>query len=262
MTDIQKLDLGKSGLTAWRTGAGPDLLIVHSLLADYTAFLPVLPWLAARYRVTLVNLPGFHGSKVIDKGIFNYGDHVAGIMDAAKLADGTTLIANGFGGTVALAMALRHGKRFGRLVLSDLAAGFPPQGRAAFEVMATKVTSEGIGSVATISAHRVFHEAYLAAHPEAIEQRRSVLMATAPEAFVAACETLMDTDLVSQLSDIKNDTLVICGELDAATPPALCRQVANNIAGARYIELPNCGHCPPLEQPDVFISSIAGFLEA
>jgi pimeloyl-ACP methyl ester carboxylesterase len=84
-----------------------------------------------------------------------------------------------FGGTVAVAMALRHGDKFGKLVLSDVAAAFPLEGRKAFEVTAAKVAREGIGSVATISANRVFHEAYLAAHPEAIEQRRSVLLGIA-----------------------------------------------------------------------------------
>ena len=60
-------------LTAVQTGAGPDMLIVHSLLADRTAFDPVLPWLAARFRVTLVNLPGFSGSACLPAGIEGYG---------------------------------------------------------------------------------------------------------------------------------------------------------------------------------------------
>jgi len=53
---------------------------------------------------------------------------------------------------------------------------------------------------------------------------------------------------------------VVCGELDAATPPALCRLLAQTIPGASYVELPTCGHCPPLEQPEAFIAAIADFL--
>ena len=40
-----------------------DLVVLHSLLADRHAFDPVLPALAAKHRVTLINLPGFHGSQ-------------------------------------------------------------------------------------------------------------------------------------------------------------------------------------------------------
>lgn len=247
-------------LTAVQTGSGPDLLVVHSLLADRTAFDPVLPWLRESFRVTLVNLPGFHGSACIAPGIEAYADHIAAVFDDGGLARDTIVVGNGFGGTVALAMALRHGDKFGRLVLSDVAAGFPPDGRKAFEVMAAKVESEGIGSVATISANRVFHPAYLAAHPEAVEERRRVLMGIAPEGFIAACRSLVAADLTGRLGDIRNPTRVICGELDAATPPPLCRLVAERIPGASYVELEGCGHCPPLEQPEAFIAAIADFV--
>lgn len=258
--ELTSIAFAAGRLTAAQTGSGPDLLIVHSLLADRTAFDPVLPWLGERFRVTLLNLPGFHGSAPIAPGIEAYADHLAAAFDDGGLARDTIVVGNGFGGTVALAMALRHGERFGRLVLSDVAAGFPPEGRKAFEVMAGKVESEGIGSVATISANRVFHPAYLAAHPEAVEERRRVLMGIAPEGFIAACRSLVAADLTARLGDIRNPTRVICGELDAATPPALCQLVAERIPGASYVELEGCGHCPPLEQPEAFIAAIADFV--
>jgi len=257
---LRSIAFADGRLTAVQTGAGPDLLVIHSLLADRTAFDPVLPWLAASFRVTLVNLPGFHGSACIAPGIETYADHLAQVFTPGGLGRDTTVIGNGFGGTVAVAMALRHGERFGKLVLSDVAAGFPPEGRKAFEMMASKVEQEGLGSVATISANRVFHAAYLANHPEAIEDRRRVLMGIAPEGFIAACRSLMATDLTPQLGAIRNPTRVICGELDAATPPALCRLLAEKIPGASYVELPTCGHCPPLEQPEAFIAAVADFL--
>ncbi|GAC1335848.1 MAG: alpha/beta fold hydrolase [Beijerinckiaceae bacterium] len=260
MESLERVTLAGGTLSGARVGSGPDLVVIHSLLADRTAFDPVLPWLASRFRVTLVNLPGFHGSAVIAPGIEGYADRIASVFDSERLSPDTIVVANGFGGTVATAMAIRHGDKFGRLVISDAAAGFPPEGRKAFEVMATKVEAEGIGSVAMISANRVFHKAYLDARPGAVEERRKVLLGVAPEAFIAACRTLMQTDLVAQLPAIVNPTLVLCGELDAATPPLLCRQLAQHIPGARYIELPGCGHCPPLEQPDAFIGAIADFV--
>jgi pimeloyl-ACP methyl ester carboxylesterase len=258
--ELNPITFADGQLTAVQAGKGPDLLVIHSLLADRTAFDPVLPWLTKRFRVTLVNLPGFHGSACIPPGIEGYADRLAEVFAPGGLAKGAIVVGNGFGGTAAVAMALRHGDKFGRLVLSDVAAGFPPEGRKAFEVMATKVENEGIGSVATISANRVFHEAYLAAHPGAVEERRRVLMGIAPEGFIAACRSLMTADLTPQLGSISNPTRVICGELDAATPPPLCRLLAERIPGASYVELRGCGHCPPLEQPGAFIGAIEDFL--
>jgi pimeloyl-ACP methyl ester carboxylesterase len=54
-------------------------------------------------------------------------------------------------------------------------------------------------------------------------------------------------------------TLVICGAEDQATPPALNKQIADGVAGAQYVELPGCGHCPPLEQPEKFLAAIKEF---
>jgi len=164
------------------------------------------------------------------------------------------------GGTVALAFALAHPERISKLVVSDAAAAFPPEGRQAFAVMAEKVAEGGLGSIAEIAAKRVFSPAYLAAHPEKIEERKNVLLAIDPKAFQAACKILQETDLVPQLHRLKVPTLVVCGEFDQATPPALNKQIVEKVAGARYIELPGCGHCPPLEQPKQFLAAIGDFV--
>ena len=60
---MQELEAGRGALKAVRTGDGPDIVVLHSLLADRHAFDPVLPALSAKHRVTLFNLPGFHGSQ-------------------------------------------------------------------------------------------------------------------------------------------------------------------------------------------------------
>ena len=60
---MEELSAGHGALTAVRAGAGSDIVVLHSLLADRHAFDAVLPALSARHRVTLFNLPGFHGSQ-------------------------------------------------------------------------------------------------------------------------------------------------------------------------------------------------------
>ena len=171
--------------------------MLHSLLADRHAFDPVLPALAAKHRVTLFNLPGFHGSQPAMLALMDA--YVATIEDGFEefgIGKDAVLIGNGFGGTVALAFALAHPERISKLVVSDAAAGFPPEGREAFAVMAQKVAEGGLGSIAEIAAKRVFSPAYLAAHPEKIEERKKVLLGIDPKAFQAACKILQEADLV------------------------------------------------------------------
>ena len=258
---FEDLSAGRGALAAVRTGAGPDLVILHSLLADRHAFDPVLPALAEKFRVTLINLPGFHGSQPAVLALMDA--YVAAIevgFGEFGIARDAILLGNGFGGTVALAFAIAHPERIAKLVLSDAAAAFPPEGRAAFATMAQKVADGGLESVADIAAKRVYSPAYLEAHPEAIEARKEVLLAIHPEAFFAACRILQETDLVPLLSHLRVPTLVVCGEMDQATPPALNREIAEHAKEAAYVELPGCGHCPPLEQPEAFLAAVGDFI--
>ncbi|MFZ3239140.1 MAG: alpha/beta fold hydrolase [Pseudolabrys sp.] len=258
---LERLSAGRGALTAVRTGEGRDLVLLHSLFADRHAFDPVLPTLAAKHRVTLFNLPGFHGSQPAMLALMDaYLAVIEDGFDEFGITKDSVLIGNGFGGTVALAFALAHPERISKLVVSDAAAGFPPEGREAFAVMAQKVADGGLGSIAEIAAKRVFSPAYLSAHPEKMEERKKVLMGIDPKAFQAACRILQETDLVPLLHHMKVPTIVVCGEFDQATPPALNKQIVEKVPGAKYVELPGCGHCPPLEQPEPFLAAIKDFV--
>ncbi|MFZ1182577.1 MAG: alpha/beta fold hydrolase [Pseudolabrys sp.] len=258
---LERLSAGRGALTAVRTGEGRDLVLLHSLFADRHAFDPVLPTLAAKHRVTLFNLPGFHGSQPAMLALMDaYLAVIEDGFDEFGITKDSVLIGNGFGGTVALAFALAHPERISKLVVSDAAAGFPPEGREAFAVMAQKVADGGLGSIAEIAAKRVFSPAYLSAHPEKIEERKKVLMGIEPKAFQAACRILQETDLVPLLHHMKVPTIVVCGEFDQATPPALNKQIVEKVPGAKYVELPGCGHCPPLEQAEQFLAAIKDFV--
>jgi len=258
---MQELTAGHGVLTAARAGAGRDLVILHSLLADRHAFDPVLPALAAKHRVTLINLPGFYGSQPTPLALMDA--YVAAIedgFDEFEIAKDAVLIGNGFGGTVALAFGLAHPERISKLVLSDAAACFPPEGRQAFAVMAQKVAENGLGAVAEIAAKRVHSPAYLQAHPEAIGERKQMLLGIDPKAFADACKISQESDLTPLLHHLQVPTLVVCGELDQATPPPLNKAIVEKVAGAKYVELPGCGHCPPLEQPEAFLKAIGEFV--
>ena len=258
---FEQLTAGHGALKAVRTGQGRDLVVLHSLLADRHAFDPVLPALAEKHRVTLFNLPGFHGSEPTLLPLMDaYVATIEDGFDEFAIDRDAILIGNGFGGTVGLAFGMAHTDRIAKLVLSDAAAVFTPEGRQEFAVMAAKVDEAGLGAIAEIAAKRVFSPAYLEAHPEKIEERKQVLLGIDPKAFHAACTILQKADLTPQLHRLKLPTLVVCGEFDQATPPVLNQQIADKVPGARYVELPGCGHCPPLEQPDEFIAAIKEFV--
>lgn len=246
-----------------RAGEGPDLVVLHSLLTDRHAFDPVVPALAERRRVNLVDLPGFGKSTPLDPNadIDAYADIVGALLQTGDFDPATTAVmGNGLGGFIALGCAIRHGHRFDRLALIGCGLGFPDTDRQAFKGMAAAVESGGMHAVVDVAVRRIFPEAHLAAHPRLIEERRRVLLQTSPEAFITACRALYAVDYRAQAPSVTNPTLVVVGSEDGPTPPALAREVQAAIAGATLTELVGVGHAPQLQDPRRFLAALDGFI--
>ncbi|GAC1341412.1 MAG: hypothetical protein NVSMB23_12900 [Myxococcales bacterium] len=243
-----------------QAGQGPDLLLLHSLLTDRRSFAPLQPSLSRSRRVTLLSLPGFDRSTPAGPAITDFADRVAALLPVLSPRGTVDVLANGFGGTVAVALAARHGARVGKLVLADVAAWFPEPAKKPFIGMAEAVAAKGMGAIVDVAVRRIFPAAYLAAHPAAIGERRAVLLQANPGPFAAACRALAQCDLRPALPGIANPTLVVVGALDEATPVALGRDLSAGIPGSRFVEIPGCGHCPPLENPAAFLAVIRDFL--
>jgi 3-oxoadipate enol-lactonase len=242
-------------------GRGPGFLMLHSLLTEMTVFERILPPLQAGRRITLLNLPGFGASSPMKlDSVADHADHVARAMDALSLPGDTDVFGNGFGAFVALELAVRHGARFRRLVVADTLAAFPEPARAPFRGMAERVRGGGMAAVLDTAIARMFPPGFTEANADAVAARRKALAAVDPECFARACLALAGLDLTGRLEAIRNPTLVLCGALDQTTPPALARELANRIAGARYEEIPGSGHCPMLEQPDALVRLVEEFL--
>ena len=51
------------------------------------------------------------------------------------------------------------------------------------------------------------------------------------------------------LGAIRCPTLVLVGDADELTPPALSEEIAAGIRGSRLVIVPECGHLATLERP-------------
>jgi 3-oxoadipate enol-lactonase len=253
--------VGSHSMEYEQAGSGPDLLLVHSLLTEMTVFEPVLSALTARHRVTRVNLPGFGASSPVDcKGLAGVADQLARCIKALDLPETTAVFGNGFGAFVVLKLAIRHPEVFGPMLVADTGAIFPETGRAPFRGMAQGVSAKGMSAVLDTAIGRMLPPAFAEKHPEVVSERKRRLGAVDAACFARACLALAEMDLRADLPAVKKKTLVMCGALDMTTPPAMAREVAALIPGARYEEIADSGHCPMLEQPAVLSRLINEFL--
>lgn len=250
------------GVSYEQHGGGPDLVLLHSLLSDRRVFERVVPALSSQHRVTLVDLPGFGDTDLVAPGIDNYAGLVGEFLAALELdPERTSLLGNGLGGFVAVATAVFHGTAFDRLVVVGAGAGFTPDGTAAFHTMIDKVRASGMESVLDIAVRRIFTEAYLDQHPEEGDARRQVLRTTDAEAFIRACQTLIELDLRHEVGGIENPTLVVVGSEDAATPPTMATDLCGRIPQCSLKVLEGLAHAPQLQDPDTFLRAVTPFLQ-
>jgi len=253
------LEAGGGRVDVEQHGAGRDLVLLHSLLTERTVFARVVP-LLGKFRLTLVNLPGYGGSSPAGADIESHADRVASIFDRLSLSKETAVLGNGFGGFIAVMLALRHGRRFGKLIAAPALAGFPEAAKQPFHRMAAAVEAQGMGAVLDAAIQRMLPAAFIEKNPAVVAERKAALAKADPACFATACRALAALDLSEKLKAIRNPTLVIAGSEDATTPPALARQLADGISGAKFVELEGCGHCPQIEDPQAFVAAVDAFL--
>lgn len=241
------------------TGDGPPMVILHSLLTDSRAFDRVLADLPGR-KVTL-DLPGFGLSDSAAPAIEDYADEMAAAIELICAGESPRVIGNGLGAFVALGIAIRHPELISRLILVGCGATFPEEARPAFKKMIDLVTSDGMAAVTPVALRRIFTEDYLATHAGEADERARVLAQTDPTAFINACNALYTLDLTDTVVGVNTPTLIVVGEDDQATPPAMAMHLHELLPDSELEVLAGVAHAPQLQDPESFVKAIRRFLE-
>src|ERR1700733_11953202 len=98
----------QGNVNAAQSGDGPPLFLFHSLLSDRASFDAIAPDLSRSFRVIVPELPGFGGSQTVSGGLAEVADRMAEAVQDGAGGEESILLGNGYGGFVALQMAIRH----------------------------------------------------------------------------------------------------------------------------------------------------------
>jgi 3-oxoadipate enol-lactonase len=244
------------------SGEGRPLFLLHSLLSDRASFDAVVPELSKSFRVIVPELPGFGRSHAVTGGLAAVADRMAEAVKDAAGAEDAIVLGNGYGGFVALQMAIRHPGIASRFVLADCGAAFSEPGRQAFRNMAAASKAKGLAAITDVAMRRLFAPEFQAAHPDLMADRRAAFLCTDLDVFCAACDALAGLDLRPELGKVKAPVLVLVGEHDEATPPPMSHELAAGLPQAHLEIIPGCAHVPQLQSPNLFLDVIGDFLPA
>src|ERR1700731_2260594 len=247
---------------ATQSGDGPVLFLFHSLLSDRASFDAFAPRLSQSFRAIVPELPGFGGSRAVSGGLAAVADRMAAAVTDGAGGDEIIVLGNGYGGFVALQMAIRHPDIATRLILADCGAAFSEPGREAFRNMAAASRAKGLSAITDVAMRRLFAPEFQAKHPDLMRDRRAAFLKTDPDVFRAACTALAELDLRPELGQLKVPVLVLVGEHDEATPPPMSLELAAGLPNARLKIIAGCAHVPQLQAPELFLDAIGEFLAA
>ena len=242
-------------------GGGPWLTFIHQLGGDLSVWDQLAGYFRDDYTVLRYDLRG-HGKTAVSSEPFSVADlsqDLATLLDALG-APSTHLVGMSMGGMIAQQFALDYASRVDTLTIADSSGGTLPEARAIWDQRAASARNEGMAALVPSTLSRWLTPDFQAAHPEAVEPIRDVLMHTLPEGYAMACEALRDFDVRSKLGTIRCPTLTVAGRHDTGTPPAATQAIADAIEGAQF-ELLDAAHLAPVEQPHRFAALLETFLE-
>jgi pimeloyl-ACP methyl ester carboxylesterase len=200
-------------------------------------------------------------------------DYFVGFMDALHIQQ-AALIGNSMGAGLAIGMALTYPDRVSRLVLID---GLPanvrerltsPSIRRALDTAApTWLASFGNwlfgGLMIESILKEIVHDATLLT-PAVIErsnrnrQRPGIIP---PLMTVRDTLPLWEAGFARRLGEIHHPTLIVWGEQDRVFPLSVAEELQRTIKGSALVRIPNAGHIPQWERPDLANQAMIEFLQ-
>lgn len=254
-------------------GDKPVMLLLHGISSSLEFYGHSIALLAGSFRILAIDLLGFGESdkpQNVPYSLHFYADLIHNFLVRTGVADGPVYgTGHSMGGKYLLATALLYPGIFSKMVLSNT-DGFivlPSLARALSlpgvrHLLKPIVTGEKI-------ANRMFNSALH--NRKAIDDnlyRRLLDIARDHDAF----ETTMSlnrnmlkldmkrTGLRARLGELKQPVLIIWGDRDQYMSPKIAHIVRKELPCSTLHVFKNCGHCPMLEYPEQFSSTITAFI--
>lgn len=244
-------------------GRGPPLVFLHGVGLDHRMWQAQVYFFARRHSVICYDLVG-HGQSSRMGGAATLDDftrqleNLVAALDLRKFA----LVGFSFGGLIAQDFAIRRSGDLERLVLLSTVYDRSPSERQAVRARLEQAQEQGPASIYQAAIDRWFSPAFLAGQPEQAQELHHRLLDNDDRSFLSAYEIFAsaDEELALKLSAIRCPILIITGEHDTGSTPAMAWRMAKVLADARVTIIAGGRHMMPMELPQEVNSAIDRFL--
>jgi len=253
----------------------PIAILIHGWSSSWFAVSPLFPVLKQRYHCLAVDLPGFGQSPPSKERLTIplYAELIKGLIEQVSPKKPVTLVGHSMGGMISLTLALKHPELMERMVLLCPTIS----GRLSFLINITLfpfvvmerffltrwlvnvlepvmgITDSLLRTPLFADKTEISAEAY--EHIKADSRRRDQGRVRS-EAFRA----MRENDLRGKLSSLKVPSLVVWGMEDNVVPLRDASVVASEWPEADLRIIPNAGHWPQFETPQLTEQYVRAFL--
>jgi 3-oxoadipate enol-lactonase len=245
-------------------GAGTGrYVLIHSLAMDASFWNRVAAHLTGAADILVYDCRG-HGRSGKPKGPCTVELHADDLADLLSAVGWSRAVVAGssMGGCIALAFAAAYPQRVAALGLIDTTAWYGPNAPQQWEERGQKGLQEGMMSLVEFQKSRWVSDAFLAQHPDVVDDAISVFLANDTTAYLETCRMLGAVDKRDALPRFKFPTRIVVGAEDYATPIAMAEAMRDAIPGARLRIIDGVRHFTPLESPDKIAEELKGLADA
>jgi 3-oxoadipate enol-lactonase len=238
------------------------LVLMHEMGGSLESWDEVAPLLASSRRVLRYDTRGA-GLSQKARGELTFAtmaSDIGALLDALGIAGPVALAGIAVGGAIALQFAAQYPDRANAVIVGSPATGIAAARRPAALERLAQIEAGGM-AVAVEDAMLNGYAPELRGDGERFEQFRARWLGNDPASYGTIWRMLANADMAQNLGQIRCPALVIGGSLDRVRPPPMAQEVANAIAGSRYVEL-RTGHYMAVQTPDLIAGCIADFLKS
>jgi (E)-2-((N-methylformamido)methylene)succinate hydrolase len=242
--------------------SAPSVVLIHGVGLDHTMWNQVRPGLGDR-RVVTYDLLGHGSADALPSGsdLSTLVDQLRSVCDAEPSP--IDIVGFSLGALIALGLTLSYPGRVRRLMLVSGVFDRSTDERAAILQRVADVREGGYLNNVAIAIDRWFAPEFAAAHPDVLAAVTERMMSNDVASYANAYEIFAtaDEELAAQVHRITCPTLVVTGEHDPRSTPAMSHALATTVANGRAVVLPGARHLTPLEVPHALARLITTFVE-
>lgn len=251
------------------------VVLLHGYSDHGGTWRKIVPTLAARYRVLVVDLPGFGRSAAVpwhEPLIEGYVDVLSALV--GEESDRVSVVGNSLGAVTALSWASARPDLVADVVLSDMpgVTRIPRSWTRGTQLRVDQVTRMLTRPLPDRYLQQMVGALYAGAalrHPRRADAgvRADYVQHYATRRQVADLLTIgrivireiAQLPIPTMIDELRVPALLLWGANDLLTPARAARRIAVS-PDRRVAIIPSCGHCPQLDCPSEFLDEVLPFL--